>query len=71
MVTLNKDQTVAIDRDYYWRPIATCPAGVKVQLLNPGGVAVYGKYNGKERWFSHWAPLPSMLKPGDSECVQK
>ena len=61
---LNRDNTVAIDRTYYWLPIATCPLGVKVQLLGAGGVAVYGNYNGKDKWWTHWAPLPT-LRPED------
>ena len=49
---------VAVDQNYFWRDMATCPTGTKVQLLNPGGVAVYGKWNGKETGWQGWAPLP-------------
>ncbi len=48
---------VAVDTSYYWLPMDTCPRGVKVQLLNPGGVAVYGKWTGKGDWLG-WAPVP-------------
>jgi hypothetical protein len=57
---LNSSGTVAVDRTYYWLPINTCPSGVKVQLLGRGGVAVYGQYNGKEPFWTHWAPLPTL-----------
>lgn len=49
---------VAVDHGYYWQPMSTCPNGVKVQLLGTGGVATYGHYNGKDTFFTHWAPLP-------------
>lgn len=45
---LNADRTVAVDREYYWQPIGTCPRGVKVQLLGKGGVAVYGNYSAND-----------------------
>ena len=34
----NRDRTVAVDPDYCWQPMGTCPLGVKVQLLGGGGV---------------------------------
>lgn len=55
---LNTDQTVAVDPDYYWRPMATCPRSVKVQLLGGGGVAVYSSWDGKDPFWQGWAPLP-------------
>lgn len=61
--TLNKDQTVAVATDYYWEKIdANTPHGVKLQLLGVGGVAVYGHYDGKNRFWTHWAPCPRMRK---------
>lgn len=48
---------VAVDHDYYWRTMETCPRGVKVQLLSNWGVAMYGNYNGRDEWCG-WAPLP-------------
>lgn len=66
---VNTDNTVAVDREYYWRPIAECPLGVKVQLINRRyGVAVYGNHNGKDRFWTHWAPLPVFRKEnGDGQ----
>jgi hypothetical protein len=63
---LNTDRTVAVDREYYWRPIATCPGGVKVQLINRRyGVAVYGNYVKKDGFWTHWAPLPVFRKENE------
>ena len=62
---INSSNTVAVDREYYWQPMDTCPRGVKVQLLGAGGVAVYGQYHGKDPWWTHWAPLPVRQKEGD------
>jgi hypothetical protein len=64
---INQEQGVAVATDYFWLPMETCPLGVKVQLLNLGGVAVYGTYSGptrqgKEPWIN-WAPLPKRVKP--------
>lgn len=57
-VRTNQDQKVAVDHNYFWQPISTCPCGVKVQLLGKGGVAVYGAYNGRDEFWVAWAPLP-------------
>lgn len=65
MTELNSERTVAVDREYYWRGMDTCPRGVKVQLLGRGGVAVYGAYNGKDTWWTHWAPLPVLRKENE------
>ena len=62
--TLNTDKTAAVAVDYYWLPInKDTPRGVKIQLLGLGGVAAYGVWDGKSRFWSHWAPLPK--KPRD------
>lgn len=58
MTQLNADGTVAVDPDYFWRPITTCPRSVKVQLLGKGGVAIYSTYNGTDSFWTGWAPLP-------------
>lgn len=52
----------AVDHNYFWQPISTCPRGAKVQLLGKGGVAMYGSYTGKEKFYTHWAPLPKLKK---------
>jgi hypothetical protein len=56
---LNSERTVAVATDYYWNEdMGTCPIGTKVQLLGAGGVADYGIYNGREKFWVAWAPLP-------------
>lgn len=62
MTKLDKSGTVAVDTNYYWRSMDTCPRGVKVQLLGGGGVAMYGQYNGKDTFYKAWAPLPKIPK---------
>lgn len=65
---INASKTVAVDREYYWLPIASCPHGVKVQLINEKyGVAVYGQYRPKEAFWTHWAPLPVFRKEKDEQ----
>ena len=57
--TINSANTVAVATDYFWQPIDTnTPRGVKLQLLGKGGVAVYGTWNGKDPFYTHWAPVP-------------
>ena len=58
---------VAVDTAYYWLPMETCPKGVKVQLLNPGNVAVYGTYTGSAGYWKGWAPLPKIRRPARDE----
>lgn len=61
--TLNKDKSVAVATDYFWIPIDhSTPHGVKLQLLGQGGVAIYGNWDGKNTFFTHWAPLPKIPK---------
>jgi hypothetical protein len=59
---LDSTGTVAVDHHYFWLPIASGPRGVKVQLLGKGGVAMYGQYSGKDKFYTHWAPLPKIKK---------
>ena len=47
------------DPSYPWQPIETCPKGSKVALMTIGGVAVWGRYTGKEDWVLAWAPMPT------------
>jgi len=59
---LDSTGAAAVDHNYFWQPISTCPRGAKVQLLGQGGVAMYGTYQGKETFYTHWAPLPKLLR---------
>lgn len=62
MTTRINNQGVAVDHGYFWQDMATCPTNTKVQLLNPGGVAIYGQYNGADTHWLGWAPLPKRKK---------
>lgn len=57
-IKLAADRTVAVDPNYYWQPLETCPVSAKVQLLTTGGVAVYGQYVRGNKGYLGWAPLP-------------
>jgi hypothetical protein len=50
-----------IDRGYHWREIdANTRRGAKVQLIHRwSGVAIYGTISSHEKFFTHWAPLPT------------
>ena len=62
--TINTAGTAAVAVDYYWIPIdENTPRGVKVQLLGQGGIANYGLWNGKDSFYTHWAPLPKKPVP--------
>ena len=61
---INNAGTVAVATDCYWIPIdENTPRGVKLQLLTKGGVAIYGHWDRRETFYTHWAPLPK--KPKD------
>ena len=57
-----KHGEVAADTSYFWEPIQTCPLNAKVQLRTIGGIAMYGKYNGRDDFYTHWAPIPTLRK---------
>lgn len=60
-VKITTDGAAAVDQDYFWIPIDSCPHGVKVQLLSQGGVAIHGHYYGG-KFYTHWTPLPKLRK---------
>ena len=64
--TTSTDGSTAVDPNYYWQPIATCPLGVKVQLLGKSGVALYSTYRKNDGFFTHWAPLPKLKKDANA-----
>jgi hypothetical protein len=57
-VKVTGDGAAAVDQDYFWQPLSTCPLSAKVQLLTAGGVAVYGQYSKGQKGYKGWAPLP-------------
>ena len=63
-VEINADRTAAVDRKTKWIPIdENTPRGVKLQLINRAyGVALYGKHDPKDKFFTHYFPLPTFEK---------
>lgn len=65
--SLNTEKTVAVATEYFWEDdMSLCPRGVKVQLLGAGGVATYAIYDGKNTFWTAWAPLPRRRKTDGS-----
>lgn len=61
---LNATGSVAVADGIYWQPMKTCPRGADVFLLNPGGFATRGAYDGKDPQWRGWFPLPKIPKEG-------
>lgn len=59
---INSDRTAAVAMDAHYLPMHTCPIAVKVLLLGAGGVATVGTYNGKDKFWKGWFPLPKVRK---------
>lgn len=55
---LNTDKTVAVALDVEWQPMSSCPRGVKVLLLGIGDSATLGNFDGKNRFWKGWFPMP-------------
>ena len=64
MTDTNTEKTAIIDRSYHWRKIdSDTPLGIKMQLINKQyGVAMYAILGSTNKWFTHWAPLPTFEK---------
>ena len=68
---LTADQSTAVATDYYWdEDMGRCPRGAKVQLLGAGGVATYGVYNGRDPFWTAWAPCPKRRPTASSVSKQ-
>lgn len=60
---LSRNNSVAVADDITYLPMETCPIGVKVLLLNRGGVAVLGVVRkGELDEWRGWFPLPKERK---------
>lgn len=57
---MNPAPTAITDPELFWRTMDTCPTGPKVMLLNKGGLAGIGWYDGKDEWWIGWHPLPKI-----------
>jgi hypothetical protein len=58
---LNTDKTVAVGEHEFY-DMDTCPRGVKVLLLGPGGVATLASYDGHDTQWQGWFPVPRKRK---------
>jgi len=48
------------DSTLFFRTMDTCPINKKVQLLNKAGIATTGWWDGKEKWYIGWFPIPKI-----------
>ena len=58
---------VAVDPNYHWRDMSSCPIGVKIQLLTKGGIATHGRLghtlgSSSPDQYLGWTPLPKKLR---------
>lgn len=56
----SNDGAAIIDPALMFRPMDDCPKGPKVLLLNKAGIACTGSWDGKDRWWVGWFPLPKI-----------
>jgi len=56
---ISSDQTTAVDPDYYWKDLATCPRGVDVWLLTKWGKPIGGQFTGQNDVVG-WCPKPKI-----------
>jgi hypothetical protein len=60
--TINQAESLAVAEGYFWQPMTTCPLHVKVQLLGRGGIPQYASWDGRNAFWTAWAPLPRRRK---------
>jgi len=53
---------VAVDHNYEYQFMDTCPKGAQVWLCTEYGVGIPGTWNGKDPQFIGWAPKPKIPK---------
>ncbi len=56
--TITADGAAAVATDVFWLSLDTCPRGVKVLMLGAGGTATVSEYDGKNKFWTGWHPLP-------------
>jgi len=57
---MKTNKAAITDPDLIFRPMADCPTGPKVLLLNKAGIASTGWWDGKGTWYVGWFPLPKI-----------
>ena len=60
--TINAAESLAVAEGYYWQPMSTCPVNVKLHLLGQGGIPQYASWDGRNKFWTAWAPLPRRRK---------
>ena len=56
---ISGDGTTAVDPNYYWQSLSTCPRGVSVWLLTKYGKAIDGQFIGQKDIVG-WCPNPKI-----------
>ena len=56
---LSSDKTTAVDPNYYWQSLETCPRGVSVWLFTRYGKPIDGQYTGQKDIVG-WCPKPKV-----------
>ena len=56
---ISGDGTTAVDPNYYWQSLSTCPRGVSVWLLTKYGKAIDGQFTGQKDIVG-WCPKPKI-----------
>ena len=54
----SSDRTTAVSTEAHYLPMHTCPIAKKVILLGAGGVATVAQWDGKDKFWQGWHPLP-------------
>lgn len=54
----SSDSTTAVSTTTHYLPMYSCPIAKKVILLGAGGVATVAQWDGKDKFWQGWHPLP-------------
>ena len=57
---ISDDGTTAVDPNYYWQDLSTCPRGVSVWLLTRYGKPIDGQWDGQDKNVVAWCPKPKI-----------
>ena len=57
---MTTNQDAITDPELWFRTMDDCPKGPKVLLLNQAGIASTGSWDGKDKWWIGWFPLPKI-----------
>ena len=60
VVKVSSTHKVAVDQDYFWQPLETCPRGANVWLLTKYGKSIEGMYAPGDKTVVAWCPRPKV-----------